>query len=65
MAMTRTEIQAKYDAKTAKHYSLKFNVNTDSDIIEKLSNVGSVQAYIKQLIREDIQKQEQTTKTDE
>ena len=54
VAMTRTEIQAKYDSKNRKTYTMKFNLNYDGDIIEKLEQVESVNGYIRQLIREDI-----------
>ena len=46
----------RYDARTAKFYSLKLNKVTDADIIEKLASVKSVQGYIKELIRKDIEK---------
>ena len=46
--------KAKYDAKTAKYYSLKLNRNTDQDIISKLEQQESVQGYLKKLIRNDM-----------
>lgn len=54
MADTRTQIQARYDAKNRKTVSLKLNYNYDMDIINKLDSVESVNGYIKQLIREDL-----------
>jgi hypothetical protein len=48
---------ARYDAKTAKHYSLKFNKLTDPEILLRLESVGPVQTYIKRLIAEDIERQ--------
>lgn len=48
--------QAKYNARTAKYYSVKLNKNTDSEMIEYLERKGSFQTYIKQLIREDMKK---------
>lgn len=54
MADSRTVIQARYDAKNRKTYTLKLNLNYDMDIIEKLSSVESVNGYIRDLIREDI-----------
>ena len=54
MAMTRTQIQARYDAKNRKTFALKFNYKYDSDIIEKLSSVESVNGYIRKLILEDL-----------
>ena len=48
--------KAKYDAKTAKYYSMKLNQNTDRDMIEHLEQQESIQAYLKRLIREDMKK---------
>ena len=45
---------AKYDAAHTKQVSMKLNVNTDADIIERLESVPAVQTYIKDLIRRDI-----------
>lgn len=56
MAMTRVEIQAKYDAKHRKSYSFKLHLENDADIIAKLAEVPSMQCYIKELIRQDIAK---------
>ncbi len=50
----QSEIQAKYDSSNTKRYCLKQNIKTDADIIEKLENVGSIQGYIKELIRSDL-----------
>ena len=49
-----SESQAKYDKVHCRMYGLKLNLETDKDIIQKLSSVPSMQGYIKQLIREDI-----------
>ena len=54
MATNKSIIQAKYDKAHTKAYGLKLNLVTDADIIEKLSSVPNVQAYIKQAIRQDI-----------
>ena len=48
--------KARYDAKTARYFSLKLNRNTDSEIIEHLEHQESIQAYLKKLIREDMKK---------
>lgn len=48
--------KAKYDAKTARQFSIKLNKRTDPELIFRLENVGSVQTYIKKLIAEDIAK---------
>ena len=47
---------AKYDAKTARYFSLNLNRNTDNELIEHLEQQESIQAYIKRLIREDMKK---------
>lgn len=46
----------KYNATHTKQVPLRFNVNTDADILEKLYSVDNIQGYIKQLIRADIKK---------
>ena len=55
--MMATEAQrravAKYDAKNTKTYAIKLNRKTDADLIAKLESVGSVQGYLKELIRKD------------
>lgn len=57
MAFTRTEIQARYDAKNRKSFAIKLNYNYDKDIIDKLLTVESTNGYIKQLIRDDIERE--------
>jgi hypothetical protein len=47
---------ARYNAANTKQYPFRINLNTDQDILEKLEKVSSVAGYIKQLIREDIQR---------
>lgn len=46
--------QTRYDSTHCRMYGLKLNLETDADIIEKLTSVPSMQGYIKQLIRDDI-----------
>lgn len=48
--------KARYDAKTARYISMKLNTNTDKDIIQRLDQEPSIQAYLKRLIREDMNK---------
>lgn len=48
--------QSKYDKGNTKRLSLKLNLNTDADILEKLYSEKNVQGYIKKLIRSDILK---------
>ena len=50
--------KAKYDAKTAKYFSLKLNQNTDKDMIEHLEAQENTQGYLKRLIREDMKREE-------
>ena len=47
---------ARYNAANTKQYPFRINLNTDQDILEKLETVPSVAGYIKQLIRQDIEK---------
>ena len=56
ICIQKTTAKERYDARTAKHYHLKLNKGTDSEIIEKLESVDSVQGYIKEMIRKDIAK---------
>lgn len=44
----------KYDKANTKGLYLKLNINTDSDILERLEEVENKQNYIKKLIRNDI-----------
>lgn len=56
-----TEKQKKYDqdwkAKNTTRVTVRLNNNTDEDIIEYLSTLDNKQGYIKELIREDMKKQ--------
>ena len=56
MAISKAQYKAskKYDKEHTKQLSLKLNLRTDVDILEKLENVPSKQGYIKMLIRKDI-----------
>jgi hypothetical protein len=47
---------AKYDAANTTSVRLKMNINTEMDIIERLEEVGNKNGYIKQLIRDDIER---------
>ena len=64
MALTRTEIQARYDSKNRKTIAIKLNYNYDLDIIKKLESVESVNGYIKQLIRNDIVRTDSETEVE-
>lgn len=52
--------QAKYDSQKAKRFNLKLNIETDADILRRFEEKGSVQTYIKQLIREDIRRERES-----
>ena len=54
MAKNTTIIQARYDKTHIKPYYFKFHIVNDADVIDKLSKVDSRQDYIRQLIREDL-----------
>ena len=54
MGISRTARDARYNTKSSRFFSLKFNRATDADLIERLESVDSVNGYIRQLIREDI-----------
>lgn len=51
--------QKKYDKNNKgkfKVLTLKLNRESDSDVLEKLASVDSMQGYIKELIRKDLSK---------
>lgn len=54
MANSHTVAQRKYDSANCKFYTMKFNKNTDADVIARLDSVPSRQDYIRQLVRKDI-----------
>lgn len=54
---------ARYDAKSTKHYGFKFNIKTDADIIAALDASPNKQALIKEALRTYIGKE--TTMYDE
>ncbi|MBQ1779315.1 MAG: hypothetical protein IIZ93_14265 [Acidaminococcaceae bacterium] len=45
----------KYDASNTKQIHLKLNIKTDADILAQLEKQSSVQGYIKNLIRKDLE----------
>lgn len=47
---------ARYYAKTMKQYKIALHSENDKDIINKLEQTTNKTGYIKQLIREDMQK---------
>lgn len=48
--------KARYDAKTARYFSLKLNTSTDAEMIQHLERQEKVQTYIKALIAEDMKR---------
>ena len=54
MALPETIRKAQKEKEYIRRYGLKYNINTDADIIEQLNKQPSMQGYIKRLIREDI-----------
>lgn len=51
------EANARYDAKSTRHYGFKFNVNTDADLIAALDAAPNKQALVKQALRAYIGKE--------
>lgn len=47
---------AKYDAEHTRQIRFKFNLKTDADILAKLDSLENRTAYVKDLIRADIAK---------
>jgi len=57
MPTKQSDRQMRYAKESIKVYRLSLNVRTDADIIAKLDSLPSKQGYIKQLIRDDMNKQ--------
>lgn len=51
---SQLKAQAKYDKNNTKQVMLKLNINSDADILAKLSNEKNKQGYIKELVRNDM-----------
>lgn len=56
MSESQVKASAKYDAKMTTGLYLKLNKKTDADIIDKLSEVPNKQGYVKQAIRNEIER---------
>ena len=54
MALPETIRKAQKEKAYIRRYGMKYNINTDADIIAHLERQKSIQGYIKQLIRADI-----------
>ena len=55
MALPETIRKSAKEKAYIRRYGLKLNINTDADIIAHLDKQTSMQGYIKQLIRQDIE----------
>ena len=55
-SVAKKKSKARFDKLNTRHFGMKLNIRTDADIISRLNEVGSVQTYIKELIREDIER---------
>ena len=55
---TEAQLRAgyKYDKANTKQIHLKLNRRTDKDVLARLDEVPSKQAYVKRLIREDLER---------
>ena len=51
-----TQYNMKYNAEHTKQFKMSLNLRTDADIIEHLKKQDNKQGYIKDLIRNDINK---------
>ena len=51
--------RVKYEAANTVQLHLKLNLKTDADILRKLETVQSKQGYIKDLIRADIEEEQE------
>ena len=58
MPKTTSINQRKYDTSNCKGIYLKLSIKYDSDILDKLEEIGNKQGYIKELIRKDIKKED-------
>ena len=52
----RIRANTKYNKTHTVQVAFRANIKTDADVIEQLSKVPNVAGYIKQLIREDIER---------
>ncbi len=50
------EANARYDAKSTRHYGIKLNVKTDADLIAALDAAPAKQTLIKEALRAYIEK---------
>lgn len=61
MPTQRSIRDARYNAKSSKHYGIKLNVKTDAELIERLDSTDNINGYLRRLIREDIERNPKPT----
>lgn len=54
--MPRTDAQRKYDSKNLRCFSIHVNRKTEAGLLKHLESVENRAAYIKRLIREDMER---------
>lgn len=54
--MSRTNAQRKYDAKNIVSFAFTVNRNTEADLLAHLQDMDNRAAYIKRLVREDMER---------
>lgn len=52
----------KYQKKNTKAFSVRFNKNTEPEIVDKLESQENVTNYVRNLIREDLKKDKKDKK---
>ena len=55
MNMGKKETKAEYYARTTKAFKIQLRKEADADVIEKLNSVSAKTAYVRDLIRKDIE----------
>jgi hypothetical protein len=56
--MANTEYLAQYEKENIRQIRLKINRKTEPELLEWIEKQKNIQGYIKQLIREDMKRQE-------
>ena len=52
----------KYQKKNTKSFSVRFNKNTEPEIVDKLESQENVTNYVRSLIKEDLKKEKKDNK---
>lgn len=55
--MEKQDRRAKYDAAHTTRFSIKLNLKTDADILAAIESAESKQGFVKQAIREKIERE--------